>query len=221
MIGRGFAAAGRIGVMPLGVDESFAPLSGLDPDRVRAVRAAYRLPERFLLYVGRLNERKNIQHLLQSLQALEDRDIELILAGAPDWKMFDLAARIRGLGLQGRVRLLGAVAGADLPALYALATVFCYVSFAEGFGLPPLEAMASGVPVVVSDRDSLPEVCAGAGTYVDPENPAGIAAAIDSLLRDESLRREKRDLGLQQAELFSWRRSAGMLLRACAQAVRG
>lgn len=221
MIRRGFAGAGRIGVMPLGVDGSFAPLSGLDADRVRAVRAAYRLPERFLLYVGRLNERKNIQHLLQSLQALEDRDIELILAGAPDWKMFDLDARIRGLGLQGRVRLLGRVGESDLPALYALATVFCYVSFAEGFGLPPLEAMASGVPVVVSNRDSLPEVCDGAGTYVDPENPAGIAAAIDSLLRDEGLWRKKRDLGLQRAGLFSWRRSADMLLRACAGAGRG
>jgi glycosyltransferase involved in cell wall biosynthesis len=215
-----YASADKIAVVPLGVDEGFMPLSGHDPDRVRAVRERYGLPDRFLLYVGRMNERKNILNLLKAVLALEDRNIRLVLAGKAEWKMFDLQEKIRELGLEKRVLHLGQTPQADLPVLYALATVFCYVSFAEGFGLPPLEAMASGVPVVVSDRDSLPEVCADAGSYVDPQKPDDIAVAIDRLLTDRGLREEKRAKGLLQARRFSWQQSAGKLLQVCREVVR-
>ncbi len=220
MIRFAYAAADRIAIVPLGVDESFMPLSTHAPERIREIRAAYRLPQRFLLYVGRLNERKNILHLLQAVKALEDQEIKLILAGNVDWKMFDLTGKIEELGLADRVALIGRVADADLPLLYALATVFCYVSFAEGFGLPPLESMASGVPVVVSNRDSLPDVCAEAGTYVDPEKPEAIAAAIGSLLRNAELWKQKSALGLQRARLFTWQRSADQLLQVFREATR-
>jgi len=218
MVRCGFAAADKISVVPLGVDESFMPLSGHDPARVREVRARYGLPERFLLYVGRMNQRKNIQNLLRAVTLLEDRKIGLILAGSVDWKMFDLPAKIAEMGLQGRVIPVGHVPDLDLQVLYALATVFCYVSFAEGFGLPPLEAMASGVPVVVSERDSLPETCSEAGTYVDPENAAVIAAAIGGLLGNDDLRSRKSAAGLLQAKKFTWEASADRLLQALREA---
>ncbi len=215
-----YASADKIAVVPLGVDESFMPLSGHDPDRVRAVRDRYGLPGRFLLYVGRMNERKNISNLLKAIKILQDKNIKLVLAGMAEWKMFDLQEKIGKLGLEKRALHLGQVPQADLPVLYALATVFCYVSFAEGFGLPPLEAMASGVPIVVSDRDSLPEVCADAGSYVDPQKPDDIAAAIDRLLKDRGLREEKRAKGLLQARRFSWQQSADKLLQVCREVVR-
>jgi glycosyltransferase involved in cell wall biosynthesis len=215
-----FAAADKITVVPLGVDESFMPLAGHDPDRVRAVRERYGLPDRFLLYVGRMNERKNILNLLKAVRALKDQNIRLVLAGKAEWKMFDLQDKIGELALENRAMHLGQVPQADLPVLYALATVFCYVSFAEGFGLPPLEAMASGVPIVVSDRDSLPEVCADAGSYIDPLKPDDIAAAIDRLLKDRGLREEKRAKGLLQARRFPWQQSADKLLQVCREVVR-
>lgn len=215
-----YAPADKIAVVSLGVDEGFVPLSGHDPQRIQEVKAAYGLPEQFLLYVGRMNERKNILNLLKAVKALEDQNIKLVLAGKVNWKMFDLHLKIKELALQDRVLLLGQVAEADLPVLYALATIFCYVSFAEGFGLPPLEAMASGVPVVVSDRDSLPEVCAEAGSYVDPQKPEDIAAAIDRLLLDPELREEKRANGLLRAKCFPWQESADKLLQVCREVVK-
>jgi glycosyltransferase involved in cell wall biosynthesis len=220
MVRFNYAAAARITVVSLGVDEGFAPLSDHAPSRIQEIRTMYGLPERFLLYVGRMNERKNILNLLKAVKALEDQNIKLVLAGKADWKMFDLQVKIKELALQDRVLLIGQVPEADLPALYAQATVFCYVSFAEGFGLPPLEAMASGVPLVVSDRDSLPEVCGEAGNYVDPQNPEDIAAAIDRLLRDPELREQKRAKGLLRAKCFPWKESADKLLQVCREVAR-
>jgi glycosyltransferase involved in cell wall biosynthesis len=215
MVRFNYIAADKIAIVPLGVDKGFVPLSEHTPSRINEVKATYGLPERFLLYVGRMNERKNILHLLKAVKDLEDPDIKLVLAGHVDWKMFDLPGKIEELGLHDRVSLIGPIPATDLPALYAQATVFCYVSFAEGFGLPPLEAMASGVPVVISDRDSLPYICDEAGTYVNPERPQEIAVAIGSLLQDANLRKEKRAQGLQQAKLFSWQNSADKLLQIC------
>jgi glycosyltransferase involved in cell wall biosynthesis len=220
MVRCNYATADKIAIVSLGVDEVYVPLSGHVPSQVQEVRAMYGLPERFLLYVGRMNERKNILNLLKAVKALEDQNIKLVLAGKVDWKMFDLQVKIKELALQDRVLPLGQVPEEYLPVLYALATIFCYVSFAEGFGLPPLEAMASGVPVVVSNRDSLPEVCADAGSYVDPQKPDDIAAAIDRLLMDPGLREEKRAKGLLRAKCFSWQESADKLLQVCREVAK-
>ena len=220
MVRFNYAAADKIAVVPLGVDESFLPLSGHNPQRIHEVKAKYGLPERFLLYVGRMNERKNILNLLKAVKALEDQSIKLVLAGKVDWKMFDLQVKIKELALQDRVLLLGQIPEADLPVLYALATIFCYVSFAEGFGLPPLEAMTSVVPLVISNRDSIPEVCAEAGSYVDPQKPEDIAATIDHLLMDPKLREEMCAKGLLRAKCFSWKESADKLLQVCLEVVR-
>jgi glycosyltransferase involved in cell wall biosynthesis len=216
----GFAAAEKIAVVPLGVDKGFVPLSGHTLSRIRTIRVTYGLPERFLLYVGRMNERKNILNLLKAVKLLQDQNIKMVLAGKVDWKMFDLPGKIREMGLLDRIVLADQVPDTDLPLLYALATVFCYVSFAEGFGMPPLEAMASGVPLVVSDRDSLPEVCMEAGSYIDPHKPEDIAAAIDRLLTDTELREEKSDIGLQRAKCFSWKESSDKLLQVCLEVLK-
>ncbi|MBU4404295.1 MAG: glycosyltransferase family 4 protein [Candidatus Aminicenantes bacterium] len=220
MVRYNYAAADRIAVVSLGVDEVFVPLSKHAQSRIQEVRAMFGLPQRFLLYVGRMNERKNILNLLKAVKALEDQNIKVVLAGKVDWKMFDLQVKIKELALQDRVLLLGQIAETDLPVLYAQATVFCYVSFAEGFGLPPLEAMASGVPVVVSDRDSLPEICGAAASYVDPQKPEDIAVAIDRLLMDPELREQKRAKGLLRAKCFTWKGSAERLLQVCCEVVR-
>ena len=216
----GFVPGARIAHVPIGSDERYRPAAGHEPGRLRSVRERYRLPERFLLYVGRMNIRKNILHLLKALPLIRDREIKLFLAGKCERKIFDLPAMVAELGLNDRVVLLDEIAEDDLPALYAVATVFCFVSFAEGFGLPPLEAMASGVPVVVSNRDSLPEVCGAAGTYADPDRPEEIAAAIDSLLGDPLLRARKREQGLERARMFTWRESAEKLLQLIRETVR-
>lgn len=208
-----------IDVVYNGVDEIYRPLSLLGASRVEAVRSRYALPEEFILYVGRLNERKNIRNLLRAMPLLRNESIPLVIAGNYDWKMFGLDAEISRLGIAGRVIQTGFVEDEDLPVLFSLAKVFCFVSFEEGFGLPALEAMASGVPVVVSDCSSLPEICGEAGNYVDPYKPVSIAAMIDKLLEDKSLYIQMRDKGLKRSKLFKWEYSAVKLLESVKKAV--
>jgi len=207
-------AADKIEVMYLGVSPIFRPKHHFDAEQLQLVRQKYNLPENFLLYVGRLNERKNILNLLKSVPMLENNDIVLILVGSYDWKMFDINKVVRELGLEKRVQLTGFVSDDDLPLVFSLATLFWFVSYEEGFGLPPLESMAAGVPVIVSDRSSLPEVCGDAGNYADPDSPRSIADAIDRLLKDKNLYEEKRRLGLNRAQKFKWWNSSEKLMQS-------
>jgi len=140
--------------------------------------------------------------------------------GAPDGKASDPAALIRRHKLGDRVIRLGRVRDEDLPALYALAHVFCFVSFEEGFGLPALEAMASGVPVLVSERPVFREVCADAALFVDPADPAAIASALSRLLRNPAALASFRETGPRRAALFTWERAASRLLDACREVLR-
>ncbi len=215
----GFSKEEAVDVIHLAADERFKPRKLHEPRILAEVISRYRLPERFLLYLGRLNVRKNLANLVRSIPLLKDRTIKLVLAGAYDWKTFDLRRPLKALGIEQRVILTGRVEDKYLPALYSLAEIFCYVSFDEGFGLPPLEAMAAGVPVVAANTGSLPEICAQAGTYVDPFKPEEIARAIDLLMEDKKLYEEKRRLGLERSKSFSWERSAGQLLEVCQKLV--
>ncbi len=122
------------------------------------------------------------------------------------------------LDIVDRVIFTGPVYGDDLPRIYALATVSCFVSYAESFGLPALEGMASGVPVVVSNRTCLPEICGDAALYANPDSPAEIAKGIDALLDDRQLWQSKRELGLSRPHDFTWRRSAETLLASAHRA---
>lgn len=212
MIRFGYADESLIDIIPLGVDENFRPKEFFTVEKLASVRARYNLPGRFILYVGRLNVRKNIANLLRALVLLRHSDIPLVIAGEQDWKMPSVQSIINDLNLGNRLVFTGRIEDTHLPAVFSLATIFVYPSFEEGFGLPPLEAMASGVPVVVSARSSLPEVCADSGTYCDPYEPVSIAGAIDRLLQDDNYFSGMRARGLQRAAEYTWERSAKILL---------
>ncbi len=221
MVQLGFAREDMIDVVHLGIDDDFVPRDRHDQGLLRSVEARYGLPATFILYVGRLNIRKNIFNLLRALALLDDKTIPLVIVGAYDWKMTSVEATLDELGIRDRVIFTGSVESGHIPAIFALATIFAYPSFEEGFGLPPLEAMASGVPVVVSDSSSLPEVCGKAGNYVDPNDPAGIARMIDLLLTDSGLYDDKRTEGLLRSQRFSWDHSARSLLECIKKTVAG
>ncbi len=192
------------------VDEGFTPI--LREAVEERVAAKLGLPTPYLLFVSTLEPRKNIEGLLRAFARIKQEiPHTLVLAGAPGWNMGDLGARIQSLGLESRVRRMGYVADrADLPALYAAADAFVFPSFYEGFGLPVLEAMTCGCPVIVSNRASLPEVAGDAARYVDPDSMEDIAQAIREVAQGPELRASMRERGLAQARKFSW--------KACAEA---
>jgi glycosyltransferase involved in cell wall biosynthesis len=176
----------------------------------------YPVDEPYLLYVGALElPNKNLLRMLQAYHhalATFEQPHRLLLAG-PKRRAAELVfAEIERLGLSGRVQWLGYVPRVDLPLLYAGAACFVYVSLWEGFGLPVLEAMASGAPVIASNVSSLPEVLGEAGVLVDPANVEAIATAMVQVCNDESLRQRMRRAGRERAGQFSWPRAAAQLL---------
>jgi len=171
----------------------------------------YDLPRRFVLAVGNLQPRKNLDRLLGAYARLHDRGVVphgLVLVGQRWYKGEAVAERIRELGIEKDVRLTGYVSDEELVALYNLADIFVYPSLYEGFGLPVLEAMACGTPVVTSNTTSLPEVAGDAAVLVDPRSESEIMNAIERVACDPDYRRELRRRGLAQAAKFSWRRVA-------------
>jgi len=162
----------------------------------------------YILFVGLLKPHKNVHGLIRAFARLpvEKRSLyQLVIAGKKDKSYPDFERLTMQLGLERKVVFTGYVSDLDLDALYTGATVFVLPSFNEGFGLPALEAMARGIPVVVSDRSSLPEVVGDAGLLVDPYDIQSIANAIEQLTADESLRRELGRRGRDRAQLFSAR----------------
>lgn len=171
----------------------------------------------YLLYVGAIEEKKNVPALLRSFAALIERTPDLPhvlrLAGGRGGAAFDLEAALSALpqGVARRVEVLGHVPDEALPDLYAGADLFCYLSEYEGFGLPPLEAMATGTLTLVAERASLPEVTAGAALLCDPRDPEGVAEVISRALTDQALRERMVPEGLRVARRTSWARSAAAL----------
>jgi glycosyltransferase involved in cell wall biosynthesis len=217
MVRYGFSREELIDVVHLGVDEKFRGRDSHRADQLSVVRDAYNLPQKFILYVGRLNIRKNIGALLHALSLVRDKSIPLVIAGEQDWKMPDIESTIDELGIRNRLIFTGRVKESHIEHLFALATIFAYPSLEEGFGLPPLEAMASGVPVVVSNSSSLPEVCGDAALYADPHDPVNIAGRIDALLENSELTAAMRAKGIIRAQQFTWERSANQLYRSVIQ----
>lgn len=203
----------KTAVLLSGVDAAFQPVR--DPATLAAVRARYALPERFILSLGTLQPRKNYGRLISAFGQLQDgaaRDWHLVIAGRPGWLYEDLAGLVARLDLKERVHFVTNAQDADLPALYSLAGGFALLSLYEGFGLPPLEAMACGTPVLVSNVSSLPEVVGDAGLQVDPLDLNAIAAALARLLTDEPLRRHLAERGRAHAAWFTWERAVRQLL---------
>ena len=198
----------KINVVPLAADPSFRPLPARE---ARETAERYGLEPGFLLFVGTLEPRKNIPGLLNAFRVLLDRKATagpLVLVGGKGWLYEEIFERVKALELTEHVRFLHGVSDADLPALYTAARVLAMPSLYEGFGLPALEAMSCGTPVVVADRASLPEVVGDAGILVDPDDPEEIAEGLARVLTEQSLERRLRESGMKRASEFSWERVA-------------
>lgn len=210
--------ADRVAVTPLGVDRRLAPATDAD---VAALCRRRQLNAGYLLYVGGIDRRKNLVFLLEVMRVLVARrpELELVLAGRyrddPDFP--DLVSAVQRLGLERSVRLAGYIPEEELPALYSGAALFVYPSLYEGFGLPPLEAMACGAPVVAADRTALPEVLGHAAVLADPQDVGEFSEAIHVLLDHPERRRELREEGLRHARGFTWQETARRTLDAYRQ----
>jgi alpha-1,3-rhamnosyl/mannosyltransferase len=214
-------AENKIRVIPLAADDLFRPPSA---EQIARVRRHYALPERYLLYLGSNKPHKNLLGLLDAWASvlatgLIEESMCLVLAGRESPRFASTRNRVRALGIESRVRFLPDLPDEELPSLLGGAECFVFPSLQEGFGLPPLEAMACGTPVIVANRSSLPEVVGDAGLLVEPD-PAGLADGIRRLLADGVLRRELRERGIRRAGEFSWRRTAAETLRVYQQAAR-
>jgi glycosyltransferase involved in cell wall biosynthesis len=200
----------RIDVVPLGVEEHFSPA---DAHAQEAARTKYKLPATFFLYVGTLEPRKNLIRLVQAFEQIaNDCDLDLVLAGRDGWKTRALHKTIAASPVKSRIHLPGFIAYEDLPALLSAAHTFVWPSLCEGFGLPPLEAMACGTPVLASDVSSVPEVVGDAGLLVNPYDTDTIAEAMARLASDEALRNHLRTQGPERAATFTWRATAEQTL---------
>ncbi|MBP1466567.1 glycosyltransferase family 4 protein [Candidatus Chloroploca sp. M-50] len=209
----------RIIVTPNAVRDHFRPP---EPGVLAHFRARKGLPERFLLTVGTLEPRKNLTTLLDAYaQVVRTHQVPLLIGGGKGWLYDAVFQRLEALGLRDLVEFVGYIEEEELPLWYAAATVFVFPSIYEGFGMPPLEAMACGTPVITSASASLPEVVGDAGLMVNPHDAGAFAQAIIALLDDRALHHELRERGLRRAEAFSWHTTAERTLAAYEAAVRG
>jgi len=204
------APENRVRTIYPGVEPRFHPMG--DVETLGSIRLKYRLPPRFILSVGTLQPRKNYTQLIAAFARLKVSGVSLVVVGGKGWLYEEIFQKVRELGLQDRVLLAGFVDDVDLPALYNLADVFALPSLYEGFGLPPLEAMACGTPVVTANNSSLPEVIGDAGLLVDADDTEALCEALTCLLEDTALRQTLIERGLVQAAKFTWEKAARMLL---------
>jgi glycosyltransferase involved in cell wall biosynthesis len=195
----------KVDVIYCGVDKAFCPL----PERkVASFRQKRGLPERIILFVGTIEPRKNVARLVEAYSRLKDGQVKLVIGGARGWLYEEIFARVEELELTGDVLFPGYIPSNELPLWYNAAELFVYPSLYEGFGLPPLEAMACGTPVITSNVSSLPEVVGEAGLTVDPMDSERLAETMNQVLSDEVLRQSMRERGLARAGCFSWAKAA-------------
>ena len=196
----------KIFVTYLAASEDFKTVSGQEVERVKK---SYNLNS-FILTVGSLEPRKNIPRLLKAYAYLLKNGFQhtLVHVGPQGWLFDEIYAEVKRLGLNEKVRFLGRVPTSDLVALYNAASVFVYPSLYEGFGLPVLESMACGCPIITSNISSLPEVAGDAGIMVDPYDVSQIAHAIESICEDKKTASWFKNKGLERAKQFSWKRCA-------------
>jgi glycosyltransferase involved in cell wall biosynthesis len=203
----------KIRVIYNGVNPRFRPLD--DRDYLARVARQYRLPKQFLLFVGLFSPRKNIAGILQAYAILKKKHQiihQLVMVGERGWLYRADLELVQRLGLESDVVFPGFVEDEDLPAVYNLADVFIFPSLYEGFGLPVLEAMACGTPVVTSDLSALPEVVGDAGVLIDPRNPEEIASGVYRLLSNSKLASGLARAGLERSSHFTWTNAARELM---------
>jgi glycosyltransferase involved in cell wall biosynthesis len=194
-----------------GVDPRFHPLPA---EALSAFRRRKGLPARFILFLGTIEPRKNVALLIDAFAQLiatdpaVGSDLHLVVAGAKGWYADDVFARAEASGIADRVHFPGYVPEEEKALWYGAASCFCYPSLYEGFGLPPLEAMACGVPVVTSNVSSLPEVVGDGGLTVPPDDSAALSAALRRVMADAALREELCQRGQARAAQFTWTQAA-------------
>jgi alpha-1,3-rhamnosyl/mannosyltransferase len=199
----------RVKVIHLGVDSAFRPRG--NNEIAPALKSFGLEPGKYLLSVGTLEPRKNLMSLLHAYEKLAEplkNRWPLVIVGMRGWKESAVSSKIERMTQNGRLRALGFVPQEQLPLIYSGAALFIYPSIYEGFGLPPLEAMASGVPTIVSNRSSLPEIVEKAGLLIEPEDIDAIARAFESLIENPDLRLQMIEKGLIHAKRFTWRNCA-------------
>lgn len=199
----------KIHVTPNAADARFRPIK--DSSELEILKKKHNLPKEFLLYIGRLNVRKNLPRVFQALKQ-SSCDLPLVCVGKKDWKSEPLDKIIRDLGMEKRIIFTGYVPDEELPLFLNLAAAFIYMPFAEGFGIPPLEALACGTPVLASRATALPEVLGDAALLADPSNIEEITDNINKITQDSVLRADLRKKGIERAARYSWDRSAKILI---------
>ncbi|MCA1603653.1 MAG: glycosyltransferase family 4 protein [Acidobacteria bacterium] len=209
----------KVVAVPAAARSIFSPQSA---EQTVEVRKRLGVEDEFLLFVGTIEPRKNLLSLIHAyaevIRATGQRP-QLVVAGKEGWLSDEIHARLRDSGLVERVRFTGYLSDSDLRALYSSCRIFVYPSIYEGFGLPPLEAMACGAPVIASRIPSIREVVGPVGSLVDPDDVAGLAQSITDLLADENKRRNLASAGLERAKTFSWNNAANLMrevyVKAC------
>jgi glycosyltransferase involved in cell wall biosynthesis len=204
----------RITIIYLGRDESLAPVT--DAKIIEQAKARYNIEGDYLLYLGTLHPRKNLARLIDAFHtaivSLRNDDLKLVIAGKRGWLYNEIFERVQQLDLTKRVIFPAYVTNEDKPALLSGSLAYVFPSLYEGFGLPALEAMACGTPVLTSNCSSLPEVAGEAALLVDPHQTAEIAEGLVALITDADLRGQLVEKGFQQIQGFSWQKSAAQLL---------
>jgi glycosyltransferase involved in cell wall biosynthesis len=219
--------AERVSAIPLAAPSHFAPVQ--DNRELQRVRHNYGIDGDYILTVGSIQPRKNLARLVQAYASLRgnksaDKLPKLVLVGKSGWLYDETLRALKETGVADTVVLTGYVPQEDLPALYSGALCFVYPSYFEGFGLPPLEAMKCGAPVIVGNKTSLPEVVADAALTVDPFDVEAIASAMQRVIESPALREELSIKGQARAETFDWRETARKTLaiyQEVAQETRG
>jgi glycosyltransferase involved in cell wall biosynthesis len=198
----------RIFAVPSGVNQEFRPID--DPNLLRSCRDKYHLPDEFILFVGLIEPRKNLPLLLHSYARLVGNGNypALVLVGRLGWRYQEIFQLVDRLNLKDKVFLTDYVPAEDLPIIYNLARAFVYPSFYEGFGFPPLEAMACGIPVITTAVSAMLDYVGDAGILVPPNDEIALTSALQELLSDTSLRLRLSQVGRQHAAGFSWERTA-------------
>lgn len=203
--------SGKITVVGAGVEPRFQPIT--DPAQQQRVSKRYQLPEKFVLSVGTLEPRKNYAGLIQAYSRSAVRETHhLVIAGGKGWLYEEIFAAAESSPVSDRIHFIGFVADEDLPILYSIADIFAYPSHYEGFGIPVIEAMACGTPVVCANNSCLPEVAGQSAVQIPATDIDALAEAIRCLAVDQSLRENAVRQGFKQAEKFNWPAAAQRLL---------
>lgn len=209
---------GQIDVVQPGVDQRFRPL---DADLISDFRKRQQLPERFILHVGTLQPRKNIPTLIDALAHLDRQELPLILVGGRGWQYEEIFARIAALGLHKRMRLTGYVPDEELPLWYNAATVLVFPSVYEGFGLPIVEAMACGTPVIAAETSSVHEAAGDAALLFSPLEVETLVKHLVTVLDNPEQVAGMRQRGLAHAGQFTWTRAGAKMAGAFLRALNG